>query len=98
MVCCDENSGIDETGRDLEIDWSHGTDDLPHMTDSDPDSIFEAHVPILPPNECLILIETQAVYRPPVWFGVDPITMDSFVATRRRFVPGLEWDGGSVGV
>ncbi|TCP43194.1 TadE/TadG family type IV pilus assembly protein [Rhodovulum marinum] len=93
LVYCEKN--CDTAARDLDIDWSYGTDNAPAMTESDLANVFDSKIPILPTNERVILVETQVLYRPPVWFGVFPRTMDSFVATRPRFVPKLEWDDGS---
>lgn len=88
--CSDECDG---TGvRKLDIDWSYGTDGAAAMSKSELDDVFEPKVPIMPSTERAILVETQVVYRPPVWFGVYPRTLDSFVVTRPRFVPKLEWD------
>ncbi|MGC9418215.1 MAG: TadE/TadG family type IV pilus assembly protein [Rhodovulum sp.] len=93
LVYCEKD--CDTTARDLDIDWSYGTDNAQPMTEAELADTFDSKIPILPENERVILVETQVLYRPPVWFGVFPRTLDSFVATRPRFVPKLEWDEGS---
>ncbi|GAA0298633.1 TadE/TadG family type IV pilus assembly protein [Rhodovulum strictum] len=97
LVTCTQNCGVNDTGRVLEIDWSYGTGGLNPMTTDDLNTTFEPNIPIMPSNERAILVETQLLYRPPVtsiWFGVETMQMDSFVVTRPRFVPKLEWSGG----
>ncbi|TCM88085.1 hypothetical protein [Rhodovulum steppense] len=96
LITCTRNCDAGDTGRELDIDWSHGTNGLPQMTRADLNTVFEASIPLLPENERAILVETQVLYDPPVspiWFGVGRMQMDSFVVTRPRFVPKLEWAG-----
>lgn len=97
LVTCRENCGPEDTGRELDIDWSYGTDGLAQMTEDDLATEYEPKIPLMPANERVIVVESQVLYEPPVWFGVEPMTMQSFIVTRPRFVPKLEWDDGSGG-
>lgn len=97
LVVCTDKCGPDDTGRELDIDWSYGTDGLAAMTEADLASEYEPQIPLMPANERVIVVESQVLYEPPVWFGVEPMAMQSFIVTRPRFVPKLEWDDGSSG-
>ncbi|TCO72866.1 TadE/TadG family type IV pilus assembly protein [Rhodovulum euryhalinum] len=92
LVTYYDNSKSGGSSRDLAIDWSCGTDGIAPMTLGQLEAIYDENVPMMPPAERAIIVETQVLYRPPVWFGVFPSTMDSFVVTRLRFVPKLEFE------
>ncbi|MCO8146249.1 hypothetical protein NHN26_13560 [Rhodovulum tesquicola] len=95
VITCTDKCDKDDTGRELDIDWSYGTNGLTPMTKTDLNTIFEASIPLLPAHDRVILVETQVLYRSPVspiWFGVGDTQMESFVVTRPRFVPKLEWE------
>lgn len=97
MVYCKENCDPDDEGRELDIDWSRGTNGLADMTEAQLSEIYEEKIPLMPANERVIVVETQVLFRPRIEFGVPPMEMQAFVVTRPRFVPKLDWEDGNAG-
>lgn len=51
-----------------------------------------AKVPVLPPGESVILVETFMAYEPIFRIGLDARWYDTFIVTRPRFASCVPWD------
>lgn len=94
VIHCSNNCDPDTANgaRELDINWSWATGGLKKMHEDALDTHYDQHIPIVPPNETAILVETQVYFRPPMNYALKPMIMESFVVTRPRFVSELKWN------
>ncbi len=80
----------DETDARYYVDWSESRGYSAALTNADMANIAK-RLPVMPDNERVILIETQAEYTPAFDIGMDTKYLDNFVFTRPRFAPQVVW-------
>lgn len=92
VQCVDDCT--DGSARDLQMEWSHGTNGSRSLTDAD-FSHYNALIPLLAEADRLILVETSLLYKPPfanALVSFPERDLVSHVVTRPRFAPQLIWD------
>ncbi|MDK3019478.1 TadE/TadG family type IV pilus assembly protein [Pseudodonghicola flavimaris] len=72
------------------VDWSETRGFDAPRTDADMLEIADK-LPLMPHNERVILVETEATYEPPFAVGIGTKHLDNFVFTSLRFGPQLAW-------
>lgn len=80
----------DEDDNRYYVDWSESRDHGSERTNSTISDIADK-LPVMPDNERVILVETEAIYVPAFDVGVGTRTLDNFVFTRPRFAPQVVW-------
>lgn len=68
------------------IIWSYGTGPLPAMTLTDLQQMADV-VPVIPPGDTVIFVETVLAYEPPINVGLRPRVFTNQIPARPRFVP-----------
>lgn len=82
--------------RTLAADWSHASNGVPGFSDQDINDKLEEIVPIMAPEERLIIVETSMHYNAPFapeLTGIGDRVFNDVVITRPRFSSKLCWEG-----
>ena len=80
----------DEDDDRYYVDWSESRDHGFERTNGTISDV-EDKLPVMPDNERVILIETEAIYQPLFNIGLGDQELDNFVFTRPRFAPQVVW-------
>jgi len=80
----------DEDDDRYYVDWSESRGFDAARTNADMADIA-ADLPVMPDNERVILIETEASYEPVFDIGLGARPLENFVFTRPRFAPQVVW-------
>lgn len=91
QIHCADACGLNDSARELIIDWSYGTDGMVPLNSGDI-PIYSKWVPVMAQGDRVLVVETFVDYEP-AWttVGLDVDGFENRVVTRPRFVPLLTW-------
>lgn len=81
----------DAAAQEYRTDWSHQRGGAAVLTDADLKTMLD-RLPVLPPDERLILVDTWSGYKPPFNVGINQKDMHKFIFTRPRFAPQVKFE------
>ena len=92
VVYCEDNCGLEDTGRVLRMDWSYGVGKSALVEGQL--SEFDDKIPVMSTGDRAILVETTVDYTPAFEsVGLDDVTFENIIVTRPRWVPIMCFEG-----
>lgn len=92
VVYCEDNCGLEDTGRVLRMDWSYGVGKSALVEGQL--SEFEEKIPVMSTGDRALLVETTVDYTPAFEsVGLEDVTFENIIVTRPRWVPIMCFEG-----